>query len=199
MRIDEKIKILEKWTRVMRFFLVIFSVILLVTPYFPKIKYTFSSFETQLDPKENLPIVLIEAKIKGENFLYIEKSKVNRKIIETNSIRKVHENVWVWPSSSRPDLGGNTVLLAHRYANIGGERASTFYNLPDMSKGDKSFVLWNGKIYEYEVFETFVVDPDKIEILENTNEDILTMFTCTPLWTSKQRFVVRSKLIKVWE
>jgi len=199
MNIIDKIKTLEKSTKIMRILLVVFAGYLLVFPYFPKIKYAFSTFNQEISFKEQLPVEIAEAKERGENFLYISKSQVSRKIIETDSIKKIHENVWIWPESKKPDVGGNTVLLAHRYASIGGNRASTFYNLPEMILGDKSYVLWDGKVYEYEVYETFVVDPSHVEILENTDENILTMFTCTPLWTSKERFVVRSKLIKTWE
>lgn len=199
MRIDEKIKILEKTTKIMRIFLVVFAVYLLVFPYIPKIKFALSSFNQEVNKENNLPIEVLEAQERGEDLLFISKSQVNRKIIETDSIKKIHEDIWIWPESQKPDVGGNTVLLAHRYASIGGNRASTFYNLPEMVAGDKSYVVWDGKIYEYEVFETSVVDPSHIEILDNTEENILTMFTCTPLWTSKQRFVVKSNLIKIWE
>ena len=41
------------------------------------------------------------------------------------------------------------------------------------------------------------IDPetDQIEIENNTNESILTLYTCFPLWTSVKRLVVRAKLI----
>ncbi len=199
MRIIEKIKILDRSTIVMRVILLVMAFYLVVFPYFPKLEYAVSYFNEDVDPKNNLPIEVLSALNRGENLLYISKSQVNRAIIETDNIKNIHEDVWIWPDSKKPNEGGNTVLLAHRYASIGGNRASTFYNLPEMATGDKSYVVWSGKIYEYEVFETFTVDPSHIEILQNTDENILTMFTCTPLWTSKERFVVRSKLVNVWE
>lgn len=183
----------------MRILLLIMALYLVTFPYFPKLEYAITYFNEDVNPKNNLPIEILNAKERGENLLYISKSQVNRKIIETDNIKKVHEDVWIWPDSSKPNQGGNTVLLAHRYASIGGNRASTFYNLPEMTIGDKSYVVWDGKIYEYVVFETFTVDPSHIEILNDSDESILTMFTCTPLWTSKQRFVVKSKLVNIWE
>lgn len=199
MKIFEKIKILERATIILRIFLLIFSFYLIILTFLPKIEYNFFSFDTQINQETNLPTEIVQAKQRNENWLYIEKSKVSQKIIETNSIKKIHENVWIWPNSPKPQNGGNTVLLAHRYANIGGNRSSTFYNLPEMTIGDRVFLLWDGLVYEYEVFETMVVEPTAVEILENTQDNILTMFTCTPIWTSKQRFVVKSKLLNIWE
>lgn len=183
----------------MRIVLMVMAFYLIAFPYFPKLEYAISYFNEDVNPKNNLPLDVLSALEREENLLYISKSQVNKRIIETDNIKNIHEDIWIWPQSKKPSEGGNTVLLAHRYASIGGNRASTFYNLPEMAVGDKSYVVWDGKIYEYVVFETFTVDPSRIEILDNTDENILTMFTCTPLWTSKQRFVVRSKLVNIWE
>lgn len=184
---------------IMRIILIVMAFYLIAFPYFPKLEYAISYFNEDVNPKNNLPLEVLSAFERNENLLYISKSQVNKRIIETDNIKNIHEDIWIWPESKKPNEGGNTVLLAHRYASIGGNRASTFYNLPEMVIGDKSYVVWDGKIYEYVVFETFTVDPSHIEILDNTDENILTMFTCTPLWTSKERFVVRSKLVNVWE
>ena len=41
----------------------------------------------------------------------------------------------------------------------------------------------------------FVVDPTQIEIEAPTDDPILTLYTCTPVWTAAQRLIVRSKLV----
>ncbi|MFS8130521.1 MAG: sortase domain-bontaining protein [Candidatus Dojkabacteria bacterium] len=48
----------------------------------------------------------------------------------------------------------------------------------------------------YEVYTTFEVTPDHIEILNDSGiKHELTLYTCTPIYTSDRRLVVKAKLI----
>ena len=129
------------------------------------------------------------------NRIFIPEIGVNEEIIETDSIKNVHDKVWHRPDTGTPPLGGNTVMVAHRYANIGGDRASTFYDLPKLKPNDVVTIWWEGVEYKYSVFETEIVEPDNVGVEAPTQESILTLYTCTPLWSATHRYVVRAKLI----
>ena len=99
------------------------------------------------------------------------------------------------PGTSNPEDGGNTVLAAHRFLYLSG--GSTFYALDQAKPGDTFTLNWNGKKYVYTVFLSEVVSDRAVNIKQNTADSIVTLFTCTPLWTSKDRLVVQAKLTSV--
>lgn len=128
-----------------------------------------------------------------KNVLSIPKIGVEINIVEGKNEKALFRGAWRLPGTSSPDLGGNTVLGAHRWL-YKPPSSRTFYNLDKVSAGDSIKIFWEGKEYSYRVRETKIVAPQDVEILKNTEENILTLFTCTPLFSSKQRLVVIAKL-----
>jgi sortase A len=61
--------------------------------------------------------------------------------------------------------------------------------------GEPVIVYWQGKEYDYRISGREVVDPNRVEILNNTATPRLTIFTCTPLYSTKQRLVLYGELI----
>lgn len=96
--------------------------------------------------------------------------------------------VWRVPHSSTPDMGGNTVLVGHRFTYK--DPTGVFYHLDKVQKGDEITVHWQGKAYEYEVTEIKVVPASEVSVEHNTTEPRLTVYTCTPLWSVENRLVV---------
>lgn len=96
--------------------------------------------------------------------------------------------IWRVPHSSTPDMGGNTVLVGHRFTYK--DPTGVFYHLDKVQKGDEITVHWQGKAYEYEVTEIKVVPASEVSVEHNTTEPRLTVYTCTPLWSVANRLVV---------
>ena len=119
-------------------------------------------------------------------------------VVEGNDDSVLFRGAWRRPNTSTPDKGGNTVITGHRFHYVPPNN-KTFYNLNKVEEGAKVFVIWEGDEYIYEVYDIFIVEPNQIEIERNTNENILTLYTCHPLWTARQRLVVRAELIGVRE
>ena len=130
----------------------------------------------------------------NKNVLIIPKIGVEMDIVEGENEKALYKGAWRIPGTSMPNLGGNTVLGGHRYLYRPPSKR-TFYNLDKLAVGDAIQVFWQGEEYNYKVKEIKIVDPKQIEILNNTKEDILTLFTCTPLFTSKKRLVVIAEKI----
>lgn len=131
--------------------------------------------------------------IPEENVLVIPQIGVDSVIVEGMGPESLDQGLWRRPQSSTPDKGGNTVITGHRFMYSSGPK--TFYNLDEIKPGDKFFMYWEGKEYDYEVMDVFTVEPNQTEIENDTQEPVLTLYTCTPLWTATQRLVVRAKLI----
>lgn len=132
--------------------------------------------------------------IPEENVLVIPQIGVDSVIVEGAGPESLDKGLWRRPQSSTPDKGGNTVITGHRFMYSSGPK--TFYNLDELAVGDKFFIYWEGREYDYEVVDVYVVEPFQTEIEEDTSDPMVTLYTCTPLWTAAQRLVVRAKLIQ---
>ena len=128
------------------------------------------------------------------NRVIIPKIGVNAKVVEGESEQALQKGAWHLPSTSTPDQGSNTVITGHRFRFLPPNN-TTFYLLDKLGAGDQITVIWEDKEYQYIVKETKVVTPDQVEILNPSEQSILTLFTCTPLFTSEKRLVIISELI----
>jgi sortase A len=116
-------------------------------------------------------------------------------IVETSTITGLGADLWHrGPGEPGSDIYQNVVLAGHRSSKF--SKQVPFYNLPLMKKGDQVVLNWKGETYTYEVYETKIVAPTDISIEFNTNEPILTMYTCVYNFNAKNRFMVRAKLVK---
>jgi sortase A len=159
---------------------------ILCTPFLPDVEYhiskTVEAASPSVEKKEEL--------IPEENRLVIPEIGVNAPILESNSAEILDKGIWRRPNTSTPVMGGNTVLVGHRFMYTSGP--TTFYLLPKMKVGDLITVYWNKTKYVYVVKSMEVVPPTAIEVEAQTAEPILTLYTCTPLWNPTQRFVIKA-------
>lgn len=123
-----------------------------------------------------------------DNRLVIPSISLNEPINEGNNIWVIHNGgTWRLPKSVAPTEQGNSVIVGHRFY---GSNGSTFYNLDRVKLGEKMAVYWQGKELIYKVSDIKVVPPSAIEVEAPTNDRRLTLYTCTPLWTAKDRLVI---------
>ena len=91
-------------------------------------------------------------------------------------------------SSVLPGKTGNSVIYGHNKTGILG-------GLPRLIAGDLIYiVLDNGEFAKYEVFETKEVLPSQVEILNETGDARLTIYTCSG-FLDQARFVVVARLV----
>ncbi len=75
----------------------------------------------------------------------------------------------------------------------------SFFNLDKVKVGDKIEVVQNDNQFTYIVTETKVVEKNDISVLQDYSDYRITLITCSPLWTSKQRLVIVGKLDKLYK
>lgn len=177
---------------ILRYVGIALTIIILLLPYIPEISFLLGDGKKTEDTSSAVPSDVQMAIKNGINYLSVPSLGIAENIIEAQNIKQVQERVWRRPQGSNPFLGGNTVLVAHRYATIGGNRASTFYHLPKLVAGDTIYVVWDKVLYTYKVESTETVLPNAIEVEAPTESPHLTLYTCTPLWTASHRFVVHA-------
>lgn len=173
---------------------------ILVYPLLPALKYKIMPpealypYETKLINTNlnlgKLPEVKDVKRIPADNRLVIPKIGVDVAIVEgINEEAALLKGTWRNPITSDPAKGGNTVISGHRF-RYRPPNNTTFYLLDKLSVGDPFIIYWQGVEYDYIVAEKKIVAPTALEILNNTAEPQVTLFTCTPLFTTKQRLVV---------
>lgn len=188
---------------------------LLVYPFIPMIRYAVvkpapaATYETALtelpanatvvtDEGETLTVAPVEKPRTGSvrpkppaNRFVIPKIGVDVAIVEGSQDDALNRGIWHIPGTSSPDKGSNMVLSGHRFRFLSGPR--TLYLLDRMEKGDPMIVYWQGKEYDYVVTGKRIVRPNQVEILDATDKPRLTVFTCSPLFSTKERLVLIAK------
>lgn len=81
---------------------------------------------------------------------------------------------------------GNCVIAGHRNYTFG----KFFNRLEEVEIGDMIYIDTPTDTYSYRVYEIKTVKPEDVEILESTDKEILTLYTCTPIYIATHRLVV---------
>jgi len=156
--------------------------------------------EAQLSSPTTTPVRIVETSPEFERDspyrLLISSITVDLPITvdEKNAEKALKSGAWLIPGTPSPPAGGNTVLSGHRFLFKSGAR--TLYHLDKVKPGDAIIIEWEGKRYTYEVVEKKVVAPTEVSILNNTEEPMLTIFTCDPPYSTKNRLYVRARLVQ---
>jgi len=193
---------------ILSIFLLVLALYITFSPFLPRLQTYYKQntdktkgYAYQSDLAIKNPTISSEAlKPKPEiSTLVIPSIGIDATIFEGESVDTLNKGVWRRPQTAFPGQNSNTVLVAHRFLYTQG--TNTFYNLDKVKQGDEILVFYKdtvtGEITEhtYKVYETSVVDPTAIEIEDPTDEEILTLYTCTPIWTATHRLVVKAKPI----
>jgi len=207
------------------FLITVFSVIFLmgivmiIYPFWPSIKY--SLFPPQADDfdlekieeqiAENQPTLpgVEDAAVDGPteeiiarpsdqiqtNLLVIPKIGVKIPIIEGTTESVLNRGAWRLPETSTPDQGSNTVITGHRWL-YRPPSEKTFYLLDKLEIGDSFIIYWLGERYDYKVSSTEIVLPTQVIVINPTKDPIVTLITCTPLFSTEKRLIVRGGLVE---
>ena len=126
-----------------------------------------------------------------EDKVIIPRIKVNTKIIESNNAKKaLYKGVWrvydfATPETSKP--GFPVILAAHKfgYSNWSKEYRlkNSFYNLYKLVPGDTIQIIWNHKVYTYQVYNI-----ERSTQINDYNADLI-LYTCETLNSKKRLFV----------
>lgn len=97
------------------------------------------------------------------------------------------------PGTDRPGEAGNCVLAGHRSYTFG----KYFNRLDELKPGDRIIIKTTDNEFHYEVYNSFIIEPDDLSILEDIdNQKTLTLFTCHPVAVATHRLVVQAKQIE---
>lgn len=95
-----------------------------------------------------------------------------------------------WPETPMPGLGGNFVVSGHRTTY-----GAPFFKLDKLVEGDEIQVLMPYVAAQYRVTRTMIVAPDEVEVVAQRGVEEISLATCHPIYSAKQRLVVQAELI----
>lgn len=125
--------------------------------------------------------------IPSENKLVIPALEISSKINSGSSVSALNDGVWHRPNTGNPGSNNNMVIAGHRF--IYGGR-SVFYHLDKLKLGDEITVYWNKKPHYYKVNSIKEVTANDQTVEAPRNYEVLTLYTCTPLWSAENRLVI---------
>lgn len=175
---------------------VLLAAFLLAAPFLPQLSFWWKKSVVKSAP----PLVAAENNntkpevIPEQNTLVIPKIQMQQTIHENKNPQwGLAKGVWRDSAGSTPDKGSNTVLSGHRFT-YGGP--AVFYHLDKIAVGDDIVIYWNKQRQHFRVASVKVVPPTDTSVVKPTEEDLLTIYTCTPVVTAKNRLIIQAKRIE---
>lgn len=157
---------------------------------------TVTPVPDQVQPSISLP----NLQIQDNNKLLVNKLKIDAPISwdvsENDIVSKLKQGIVHYLGTSKPGEGGNVFIVGHssNYAWIKSDYNNVFAILDKLVKGDRIEIRYNNKSFYYDVLETKIVKPNQVEVLSQTNKEILSLMTCWPVGTTLNRMIVIAEL-----
>lgn len=137
-----------------------------------------------------------------ESVISIPKINVNAPIVFAKSNKEaaiqkdLESGVVHYAGTGVPGQPGNSAIFGHSSNDWWepGNYKFVFVLLDKLVVGDTFSVNHGGKKYIYQVYETKVVAPTEVSVLNQTPDAQMTLITCSPPGTSWKRLVVKAKL-----
>lgn len=213
------------WVELLKFlglFILFFALLVLVVmgpTYYSQLSYLWGKPTNNYSSKYDLPVAVDTngSSVTGNvttlfdqktalfaiDSIVIPKINVDAPIIYLNTtdnatiIETVKDGVGHYYGTAMPGHNGNVFLTGHSsyYWWSGGKYNQVFANLNKLKSGDLIYIYYQSKKFVYQVNNTFVVEPSRVDVLSQTAEPTITLMTCTPVGTNLRRLIVQGTLI----
>jgi sortase A len=119
----------------------------------------------------------------------IPKIGVDKQVVEGTGMADLRKAPGHYPSTPLPGTVGNAAIAGHRTTY-----GAPFNRLDELEAGDEILVTTLAGAYTFKVEEKKVVSPSQVEVLDPTPVAKLTLTTCHPKYSAKQRLVIVAAL-----
>lgn len=157
--------------------------------------------ETFQTPAE-APTTLEPAEI-GKGFAIVRiprfGAKYAKPLIEGKDRATLQKGIGHYPETVMPGEIGNFSMAGHRTTY-----GKPFNKIAELKHGDLVIVETAQAYYVYEVYEDLIVLPTQVEVVapvpskpgEEPTEALMTMTSCHPMFSSRQRWVTHGRLVQ---
>jgi sortase A len=111
--------------------------------------------------------------------------EVDAPVVQGDGLEQLKKGVGQHTGSANPGKNGNLVLSAHN--DVFGE---IFRNLDRLKTGDEVVVFSNQHKFVYVVRQVDIVEPTRVDVMDQTKEASLTLISCYPYMVDNKRIVV---------
>ncbi len=128
-------------------------------------------------------------------FGYLEIPSINLKqyVVSGTDEMSLQYGPGHYMQTNLPGSGGNVGIAGHRTTY-----GAPFSRLDLLEVGDTIFLNSGGNKYHYEIDEKLIVDANEGEyVLYNRGDDRITLTTCHPKYSARQRLVITGILFKI--
>lgn len=117
--------------------------------------------------------------------------------LENDIQNALRSGVVHYPGTPLPGQSGNVVITGHSsyYPWDPGRFKDVFAVLHNLTLGDEIIIFHKQQKYTYQVTESKKVFPYEVDVLNDFNDDRLTLITCTPIGTNLKRLIITAKPI----
>jgi len=120
----------------------------------------------------------------------IPKLGVEKAVVEGVALGDLKKGPGHYRDTPLPGQPGNSAIAGHRTTY-----GAPFYRLDELEPGDRITVATRQGTFDYEVREQKVVRPSEVSVLDPTPDNRLTLTTCHPRFSARQRLIVVAALL----
>lgn len=142
----------------------------------------------QIENKQEVFYDVIDSDLSNKWSLEIPKINLVAEIKEGTDEKTLNQYIGHFEETST--LDGNIGLAAHNR----GYNVNYFARIKELTKKDKIFYTYKGKIVEFEVIDYGIISETDWSKLEKTEESKLTLITCVEDRPEYRRFVQAKKI-----
>ena len=119
----------------------------------------------------------------------IPKIDLEKAVVEGVGVEDLKKAPGHYPMTPLPGQPGNAAIAGHRTTY-----GAPFFRLDELEPGDDITVRTRDGEFAYRVTGRRIVRPDQSEVLANTEDQRLTLTTCHPRYSARQRLIVTAAL-----
>lgn len=133
-----------------------------------------------LSPQEGEPVALIE----------IPRLGVEKVVIQGTTVEDLKRGPGHYDETPLPGQEGNAAIAGHRTTY-----GAPFHNIDELDPGDEISVTTVLGTATYTVNdEPFIVEPEDVHVLDDVGDNRLTLTSCHPKFSARQRLIVTATL-----
>lgn len=125
----------------------------------------------------------------GIAIIRIPKIGVDAVVVEGVEVEDLKKGPGHYPGTSMLGEAGNAVISGHRTTY-----GAPFFRLDELVAGDEIILADAEGSYKYVVAESKIVLPTEVSVLDQTPDARLTLTTCNPKFSAKERLIVVASL-----
>ncbi|MBK5287244.1 MAG: class E sortase [Acidimicrobiia bacterium] len=122
-------------------------------------------------------------------FIKIPKIGVDDVVVQGISVPDLRKGPGHYPDSPMPGQLGNAAIAGHRTTY-----GAPFNRLDELAPNDPITIITPAGTFRYLVTEQLIVTKTQVEVLDPTPDATLTLTTCHPKYSARQRLIIKARL-----